>query len=51
MSKATAKVKYSTKVCAKYLGISTKGCDAAFQVLLDHMQTGYEALAPSSNGE
>jgi len=43
-STAAAKAKYSHKVCANYLGISTAGCDRAFADMLANMRRGYEAL-------
>jgi len=44
-STEAAKAKYSHKVCKNFLGISTTGCDKAFESLLTNMKAGYEALA------
>ena len=45
---ASAKKVYAAKVCKGYLGIAEKGCDAAFDRLIDNMKAGYEALAPTA---
>jgi len=45
-TQASAKKIYSAKVCKGYLGISEKGCNAAFDRLVENMKAGYEALAP-----
>lgn len=44
-TQASAKKVYGAKVCKGYLGISEKGCDAAFDLLIANMKSGYEALA------
>jgi hypothetical protein len=47
MTQASAKKVYAAKVCKGYLGIAEDGCNAAFDLLIDNMKRGYEALAPS----
>lgn len=44
-TQASAKKVYGAKVCKGYLGISEAGCNKAFDLLIDNMKRGYEALA------
>jgi hypothetical protein len=47
-TQASAKKVYAAKVCRGYLGIAEDGCNAAFDLLIDNMKRGYEALAPTN---
>ena len=44
-SQASAKKVYGAKVCKGYLGIPEAGCNKAFDLLIENMKAGYEALA------
>jgi hypothetical protein len=44
-TQASAKKVYGAKVCKGYLGISEAGCNKAFDLLIENMKRGYEALA------
>lgn len=46
-TQASAKKIYAAKVCKGYLSIPEAGCNKAFDLLIDNMKAGYEALAPS----
>ena len=43
-TQASAKKVYAAKVCKGYLSIPETGCNAAFDLLIANMKSGYEAL-------